>query len=128
MRNKKLDDAAILQHMRYVLLVLALFAAGCGASPAAPVPLPPPAPTCQTQSTATVYFQNRTTANLTYDIVWDGSRITTVAPGRDSAVYTFAANVPHALRFQFTNTTVLACNASTPTLATCSNNFYSCTG
>ena len=48
---------------------------------------------------------------------------TTVSPGQDSAVFTFAAEVQHTLVFRFTNTSVNACSLSTPTLGsvqTCS--------
>jgi hypothetical protein len=112
--------------MKSWLLVAVVLVSACGSTPVAPTP--PPVATCQSQNTATVYFQNRTTSNLTYDVVWDGSRLTTVGPGQSSQVYTFAANVGHTLRFQYTNTSLLACNQSTPTLATCSNNSYFCTG
>lgn len=114
--------------MKYLILLVALLAAACGSS-TSPTPIAPVVvvPACQSQNTATVYFQNRSTANLTYDIVWDGSKLTTVTPGKDSQVYTFAANVPHTLRFQYTNTSLLACNASTPVLTTCAATFYGCT-
>lgn len=113
--------------MRRLIVLVALLATGCGSSssPVAPAPI---VPTCQSQNTATVYFQNRSNSNLTYDIVWDGSRLVTVAPGQDSQVFTFAANVPHSLRFQFTNSTSLACNSSTPVLTTCAAVFYGCGG
>lgn len=111
-----------------LIVVAALFAADCGSSPATPIAPAVVVPACQSQNTATVSFQNRSTTNLTYDIVWDGSKLTTVAPARDSQVYTFAANITHTLRFQYTNTTLLACSASTPVLVTCANAFYSCTG
>jgi hypothetical protein len=75
-----------------------------------------------------VYFQNRSASNLTYDVIWDGAKLTTIAPGQDSQVYTFAANVTHALRFQFTNTTTLACNVGAPILTTCGATFYGCAG
>lgn len=110
-----------------VLLSLAAIVSACGSSPVAPtVPAPIPVAACQSGNTATVFFQNRSASNLTYDIVWDGARITTVTPGADSIVYTFAANIQHTLRFQLTNTSLLACNQSTPVLATCAATFYGC--
>lgn len=112
---------------RLLFLVGIVLVSACG-SDSAPVAPTPVVEACQSNNTGTVYFQNRSTSNLTYDIVWDGSRLTTVAPGSDSQVYTFAANIQHTLRFQFTNTTLLACNASTPVLARCAATFYSCGG
>ena len=114
--------------MKNLIVLLALLASGCSkdSAPVAPTPIPV-VPLCQSQNTATVYFQNRSTGNFTYDVIWDGSKLTTVAPGKDSTVYTFAANVPHSLKFQYTNTSLLACNASTPVLTTCANTFYGCT-
>lgn len=116
--------------MRRLIVLLAFVASACGSdsSPVSPTPVPivPVVPACQSQNTSTVYFQNRTVSNLTYDIVWDGSRLTTVTPGKDTQIYTFAANVQHSLRFQITNTTVLACNPSTPVLTVCGATFYGC--
>lgn len=114
--------------MKHLILVAAIAVSACGSSPApvAPTPVVPVVPACQSQNTATVYFQNRSTANLTYDIIWDGSKLTTVTPAKDSIVYTFAANVQHSLRFQYTNTSTLACSASTPVLTTCGSFFYGC--
>lgn len=115
--------------MRGWIVLVALFAVGCGSSSPAIAPTPiPVVPTCQAQNTGTVFFQNRSTANLTYDVIWDGSKLTTITPGSDSQVYTFAANITHSLRFQFTNTAILACNASTPVLTTCGATFYGCSG
>lgn len=106
-------------------VLLALSATACGSdTPIAPTP--PPVAACQSGNTATVFFQNRSASNLTYDVIWDGSRLTTVAPGADTQVYTFAANIQHTLRFQFTNTSILACNQSTPVLTTCAATFYGC--
>jgi hypothetical protein len=113
--------------MKVLSLLVALGAVGCsGNSPAAPTP--PAVPLCQSAQTATVYFQNRSTTKLTYDILWDGSRLTTVAPGADSGTFTVSANVAHSLRFQVTNTGILACSASAPILATCASTFYGCGG
>jgi len=108
-----------------IALVLVLSGVACGSDPA-PAPSPP-VPSCQANSTATVYFQNRSVTNRTYDVIWDGSRLTTIAPGQDSAIFPFAA-ATHSLWFQFTNTSVLACNPSSPVLAVCSNVFFGCGG
>lgn len=109
-----------------LVLVAAVLASACGSSPVAPTPPAPVVAACQSGSTGTVFFQNRSSSNLTYDVIWDGSRLTTLAPGGDSQVYTFASNIQHTLRFQFTNTSVLACNQSTPVLTTCAATFYGC--
>ena len=110
-----------------VAIVFVFITEACSGDKAPLAPTPPPVAACQSQNTATVYFQNRSTSNLTYDVIWDGARLITVGPAQDSRTYTFAANVPHTLRFQFTNTSFLACSQGTPTLTTCSNNFYFCT-
>jgi hypothetical protein len=84
-------------------------------------------PACQTQNTATVFFENRTNTNRTYDIVWDGVQIATVTPAQRQ-VFVVAANVPHTMGFQLTNSSALACSQSTPTLVVCTDNSYFCTG
>lgn len=112
---------------RLLFLVGVVVVSACGSDSAPVVVAPTPIiPACQSQNTATVYFQNRSASNLTYDVLWDGSKLTTVAPGKDSQVYTFAANIPHTLRFQFTNTSLAACNQSTPVLTICTATFYGC--
>ncbi len=114
---------------QHLVVACALLAMGCGGSSSAPTaPTMAVIPACQTNNTATAYFQNRSSSNLTYDIIWDGTRLASVSPGQDSAVFTFAAGVPHSLAFRLTNTSSNACSPSTPTLAQCSNMFYSCTG
>jgi hypothetical protein len=109
-----------------VAIGLVLVTGACSGESTPTAPTPPPVAACQSQNTATVYFQNRSTSNLTYDIVWDGARLTTVGPAQNSQTYTVVANVPHLLRFQVTNLALLACSQGTPTLTTCSNNFYFC--
>lgn len=117
-----------MKRLVFLVSLAALVSACASDSPTITAPTPPPVAACQSQNTGTVYFQNRSSSNLTYDIIWDGSKLTTVSPGADSQVYTFSANISHALRFQFTNTSLLACNASTPILTTCGAAFYGCSG
>ncbi len=81
-------------------------------------------PDCEKNSTGTVYFENRH-GTTTYDIIWDGSKLTTVTPGNRSDTYTFASG-QHTLLFRVTNTTTAACTQSTPNLATCSSVFFYC--
>jgi hypothetical protein len=109
--------------MKRWLLLFVLLVSACSSTPTAPAPV---VPACQTNNTATVAFGNRTTSNLTFDVVWDGVRIGTIAPTLTSPSQTAAAGVPHVLRFQVTNTTLLACNQSTPTLAQCSTQTLTC--
>lgn len=106
-----------------LVLICACGASFCGGSSQAPTPA---TPICQSQNTATVYFENRSVSNLTYDVIWDGARIATVGPSKDSATFTYAANVTHSLTFLFTNTNLIACSTNFPILTTCSNTFYSC--
>src|SRR5437870_12256333 len=112
--------------MRRVLLIVVMgtWVGACARSHAAPTP--PPTPTCQTNNTATVHFDNRSTSNTTYDVIWDGSRRTSVGAGSSTQTYTEAAGT-HTLTFKLTNTTLLACTTSPPVLAQCSSGVYWCT-
>lgn len=74
-----------------------------------------------------VYFKNLSGTNTTYDIIWDGSKLTTVAPGQSSATYEESCEVQHTLEFRITNTSTLACSASTPSLECGTTVYYSCT-
>lgn len=113
--------------MRYMFLIVALLASACGKdTPIAPTPAPV-IPACQTNNTAQVSFGNRSTSNTTYDVVFDGVRIGTLPSGQTSPATTVAAGVAHTLRFQITNTTSLACSQSTPTLAQCGSQTFTCT-
>jgi hypothetical protein len=82
--------------------------------------------TCEANNTAQVRFQNKTGASKTYSVVWDGSTLTTLAPGATSEYYTVAAGT-HTLHFMYANTTTEACTQSSPVLAVCSSMEYWCT-
>lgn len=82
-------------------------------------------PECQRNSTATVYFINSSNTSTTYDVIWDGSKWATVAPGNRTQTFTFGSG-QHTLLFRVTNTTNTACAQSTPNLGTCGNYWYSC--
>ncbi len=82
--------------------------------------------TCEANKTATVKFTNKTGSSLTYAVVWDGSTITTIAPGATSSTYTVSAG-QHTLHFMIANTTNEACTISSPNLAACENQEYWCT-
>jgi hypothetical protein len=98
-----------------VVLVTLLAAVACGGkSPTKPTVL-----ACQQNNTAEMIFMNRSTSNTTYDIIMDGVRTTTVAPGRDSDAYTVSAGATHSVTFRVTNTTLAACNTAFPNLAQC---------
>lgn len=113
--------------MRRLVLMGALFLAGCGGKSTPTAPAAPPIPACQANNTATVRFENRSNINAAYDIIWDGSTILTLPAGQISNPYTVAASVQHRLTFTYTNTGGrLACATSTPTLAQCSNMTYWC--
>ena len=83
---------------------------------------------CELNQTGEIYFINKSNTNSTYDIIWDGAKLTTLAPGETSATYTVTANITHTLLFQYTNTSNLACTASTPVIPQCQSVWYSCTG
>ena len=106
------------------LLVGSVLTVGCSNStPVAPSVVP----ACQANNTGTVYFENRSNS-ATYDIVWDGAKMFTVAPRASSAPMTVSAGVAHALRFELTNLGILACAAGTPIVARCASAFYFCPG
>jgi hypothetical protein len=109
------------------LFLAAVVTTACGGSSAAPTPVVPAVvvPACQSNNTATMTLGN-TSLNSTYTVSWDGSTRVTLGPGQTSPVYTEAASVPHTLTFRFSNSTQLACSSSTPTLAQCSSNTFTC--
>lgn len=81
---------------------------------------------CEVNNTAIVTFSNKS-ASSTYAVLWDGSIITTLAPGETSESYTVSAGIQHTLLFRYSNSTTAACSQSTPTLAQCSSINYFCT-
>jgi len=105
------------------LLVSLMMVGGCS-SPLTPTT--PTKPACETNHTAEVTFQNKSANNLTYDVIWDGSKLTTIAPGASSQVYTVSA-ATHTLQFRITNTSLPACTQSSPVLAQCQSYTYWCT-
>jgi len=108
-----------------MLLLVGASMAGCGVEDSTPTA--PTVQACETNNTAEVKFQNKSNSNKTYDIIWDGSKTTTVAPGATSSTSTVAAGVQHTLVFKITNTSTDACTPSTPTPAKCTSHTYSCT-
>lgn len=89
---------------------------------------PSPTLACQVNNTAKLVFRNISNTNATYDLIWDGAKLYTIAPGSESDTLTTAAGVQHTMLFKFTNSSNNACNAATPTLAQCSSGWFSCTG
>ncbi len=81
---------------------------------------------CEANNTAQVRFSNKTGTSQTYSVVWDGSVLTTLAPGSVSDYYTVAAG-NHTLHFMIANTTNEACTQSTPVLTVCGSQEYWCT-
>jgi hypothetical protein len=82
---------------------------------------------CETDNTATVSFGNRSTAS-THDIVWDGSRVATLAPGQTSDPMTVVAGVEHMLQFLVADTTTPACAGATAVPTRCGTGVYTCSG
>jgi len=85
-----------------------------------------PPEACEVNRTGEVYFINQSNSNRTYDIIWDGVKITTVAPNQQSDVFTYSANVKHSLIFRYTNTSDNACTPSEPILNQCRKIGFSC--
>ncbi len=82
---------------------------------------------CEANNTARVKFENKTGSSLTYSVVWDGSTLTTLAPGQVSEYFEVAAG-QHTLHFTIANSGGQeACTQSTPVLAQCTDNSYWCT-
>lgn len=99
-----------------------------GCSDSENVAAPSPTLSCQVNNTAKLVFRNQSNTNATYDLIWDGSKRYTIAPGSETDTLVTAAGVQHTLVFQFTNSSNSACNPSTPTLAQCYSGWFACTG
>lgn len=116
--------------MKRFLFLPLLACVACGSdSPVAPAPVapaPPVVPACQSGNTGTITFQNRSTSNTTYDVVFDGSRLVTIPPQQNSQPLTVAAGVAHTLTFLVTNTARIACVQSSPIVTQCNSVSYSC--
>jgi hypothetical protein len=83
--------------------------------------------TCEANNTAKVRFINKTGTSLTYEVLWDGSVLTTLAPGATSEYYTVAAG-EHKLHFKIANSGGQeACTQSSPVLVVCGSWEYWCT-
>ena len=80
---------------------------------------------CEANDTAGVVFQNLSTTNLTFDVIWDGAKITTLSPGSWSAPYTVASGA-HTLTFKIANTNQVACSLGTVNLVQCKYYTYPC--
>jgi len=85
------------------LLLAALIC--CSPNPYA-VPVPPD---CVSHNTAKATFTNASTTNSSYDVLLDGVKVTTVAPGQTSDEFVVAALELHIVQFNFANTTTAAC-------------------
>jgi len=84
-----------------------------------------PTSDCEKYNTATIKFENKSVNNYTYDVIWDGSRLTTLAPWTTSQTYTVSAG-PHTLHFMRSNSSHEACTTSWPSLAQCQSYTYWC--
>lgn len=86
-----------------------------------------PTPACQLNNTGWVRFGNRS-ATASHDIIWDGIRIFTVAPGQDSPEISVTAGVTHTLSSRVANSSRLACSTANPIIAQCDRRILTCTG
>ncbi len=107
------------------LVPLIILTASCG-STSSPTSPQPSVPACEKNHTATVSFHN-TSNRITMDVLWDGSKVATVAPGQTSSDRTVNAGI-HTLLFTVTNSSEMGCTPSTPNVAQCSTHTYSCAG
>ena len=85
-------------------------------------------PDCETKNTAQVYFVNGSTTGKTYDVIWDGVKIATIAPGQESSTFTVTAGIPHSMTFKVAGTATLACSTSSPSIPQCKKMYYTCSG
>ena len=83
---------------------------------------------CELNKTGEVYFSNISNTNKTYNVIWDGVNIATIAPGQTSSTFTAAANIAHTLVFRISNTTTNACTPSTPVIPQCQKSGFNCSG
>lgn len=98
----------------------------CGGNNTTPTPVTPAVPACQANNTSNVSFGNRS-ASTTQDIVWDGLKLGTLAPGQSGLQLTASAGVAHRLEFRITNTTNgQACATSNPIPIQCATPIYTC--
>ena len=105
-----------------VTLISCLLLCFCGEkSPATPTPVRE----CEKNQTAKVQFENRSGSNTTYDVIWDGSKLTTLTPGTTSQSYTQPVG-QHTLQFRIANTNKAACTQSTPNLGQCEEHLFWC--
>lgn len=109
---------------RFLVIALPLLAlSACGSD--SPAPAPTPVPACQANNTATLTFQNSSVSGATYDVLIDGVRTGSIAPGQASPATTVAASAAHTIVFRVTNTSLIACSAS-PVPAQCSTQTLTC--
>jgi hypothetical protein len=82
-------------------------------------------PSCMKEK-GTVVFRNRSVTNHTYNVVWDGSVITTLYPQEDSKEFDVNAG-KHTLKFEFSNTgRVTACSPADPNIEGESKHTFTC--
>jgi len=109
--------------MKRLIFLLGLsFFLSCGKESSTPTT--PTIPTCERNNTAVIQFQNRSARNLTYDIIWDGSKAMTLAPNQNGDLTVSAGT--HTLLFRVSNTSITACAQSSPNLARCSTQAIAC--
>ncbi len=86
----------------------------------------PPQADCVVNNTSELCITNSSTVNKTYDILLDGVRIMTIAPGQTKCETVAAGQ--HVLNFYYTNTSTKACTTSQPILPQCLTRSLNCSG
>ena len=116
--------------MKYLILVGCVLAVGCGGSspnnPSA-TPVIPQVAQCVSSNTATVTFQNREVSE-TIDLVFDGTKFTTLSPGATSSPKTVVAGIQHSVEWKLTNSNLHTCSTSAPSFVQCTNVAMWCPG
>jgi len=81
---------------------------------------------CQAQGNAFVTFTNASATNLTYDALFDGKVLATVAPQVTTSSYTVPDSVGHTVQFNVAGTSTVACASQFVTLFVCTTTNYAC--
>lgn len=126
MEESKMKGLRLLSYLMLVGIA-SLVACGKSSKTTAPKPTPTPPPACETNHTATVTFENKSTTNTTYDVVLDGIHVATIGPGEVTSAFTVTAVVQHTITFKITNSNNIACSTATVSFVQCSTQLYYCT-
>lgn len=80
---------------------------------------------CDVNHTAVVIFENRSTTNTTYDVIWNNSWVATLRPGEKSKAVAYNVG-NHTYVFKKAGTNTNSCQPSYPNLAQCQKYIFWC--